>query len=297
MSSSFESLEGEIIELIKKLHSAGQSQEFISAMTGVSSEGVRQVLSQLDSQQIFKAVLTQAQLKSAKYRCSHSAGLMKSPVQASDRELYEKEVLALINPNQRQSQLISEATPPTELHFFKEEIVNFSKETLEHIEVCLVNKVELEATLSLVSDCLAVLNPETDLPSFLKIFEKVEASLLPQLLKLLHSKSSYESMQALYVRLAEVEGFQTTVLAISKLLLSNKGNIFDDNFEVFLSVIKKAPASSEVLALALEVSKSCSSRQLRLLREELSSMNWEAEQWKLDELTLKEAELIVEEWR
>jgi hypothetical protein len=156
-------------------------------MTAANSKGVRQVLSQLDSQQIFKAVLTQAQLKSAKYRCSHSARLMKSPVQASDRKLYDKVVLeALLNSKQRRNELVAEGSPLTELYYLKEEIVHFSKETLEHIEVCLVHKVEPEATLSLVSDCLAVLSPETNLPSFLKVFEKVEASLLPQLLELLH---------------------------------------------------------------------------------------------------------------
>jgi hypothetical protein len=46
--------------------------------------------------------------------------------------------------------------------------------------------------------------------------------LLPQLLELFHSKSPHGLIQALYARLAEVWGLQTTVLAISKLLLCNK---------------------------------------------------------------------------
>jgi hypothetical protein len=102
--------------------------------------------------------------------------------------------------------VIAEGNTLTELHLKK--IVPFIKETLEDLEVCLVHKVEPEATLSLVSDCLAVLSPETDLPSFLKVFEKVETSQLPQLLELFHSKFPHELIQALYARLTEVGAFR-----------------------------------------------------------------------------------------
>jgi hypothetical protein len=70
-------------EFIKKLHSAGGSLEYISAMTGVHSEGVLEVLGRADNPQLIKAMLTQAQVRSVKYRCSHSARLMRSPVQGS----------------------------------------------------------------------------------------------------------------------------------------------------------------------------------------------------------------------
>jgi hypothetical protein len=59
-------------EFIKKLHSVGGNLEYISAMTGVA-----------DNPQLIKAMLTQAHLRSLKYRCSHSARLMRSPVQGS----------------------------------------------------------------------------------------------------------------------------------------------------------------------------------------------------------------------
>jgi hypothetical protein len=48
-----------------------------------------------------------------------------------------------------------------------------------------------------------------------------------------------------------------------------------------------------VLDVALKVTESCSLTQLGLLREELSSKHWDSEQWRLDELSLREAEFRV----
>jgi hypothetical protein len=277
-----------MVETIMKLHRAGQTLEFISEITGADLAAVRQVLAQMDDPQIIQAMLAQAQQKSLRYRCSHSARLMRSPVQASNTKLYEKEVLeALLKSGQ--NELISEGSPLAVSHFAKEEIRHFSKETLELIEVCLVRQPE--ATLELVSDCLSVLSVESDLPSFLKVFEKVESGQLPQLLRLLQSKCSTELMQSLYCRLAEIEQLQPTVLAMSRLLL--RGSSSDESFGVFVGVVRRAAASSEVLSVALEVAESCSWTQLGLLREELCSKHWDSEQWRLEELSLKEAEFRV----
>jgi hypothetical protein len=277
-----------MVETIKKLQSIGQSLEVISAVTGVALDVVRQVLVQLDDPQLMQAMLTQAQQKSLRYRCSHSARLMRCPVQASNTKLYEKEVLeALLKSGQ--NELISEGSPLTVSHFVKEDIRHFSKETLELIEVCLVHMPE--ATLELVSDCLSVLSAESDLPSFLKVFQRLERGHLPQLFGLLQSKCSAELMQSLYCRLAEIEQLQPTVLAMSRLLL--RGNLNEEAFGVFVGVVRRAAASSEVLDVALKVAESCSLTQLGLLREELCSKHWDSEQWRLDELSLREAEFRV----
>jgi hypothetical protein len=277
-----------MIEMIKNLHSSGQTLEFISTVTRVDLAVVRQVLAQMDDPQHMQAMLVQAQQKSLRYRCSHSARLMRSPVQASNKKLYEKEVLdALLKSGQ--NELISEGSPLAVNHFVKEEIEHFSKETLELIEVCIVRMPE--ATLGLVSDCLSVLSAESDLPSFIKVFERLESSLLPQLLGLLQSKSSAELMQSLYCRLAEIEHLQPEILAMSRLLLS--GSFNEEAFGVFVGVVRRTPASSEVLSVALEVAESCSWTQLGLLKEELWNKNWDSEQWRLDELSLREAEFRV----
>jgi hypothetical protein len=275
-------------EIIQKLHRIGQAQEVISAVTGVDLELVRQVVFQLNDPQTMQAMVAQAQQRSLEFRCSHSARLMRSPVQASNTKLYEKEVLeALLKSGQ--NELISEGSPLTLSHFVKEKIRHFSKETLELIEVCLVRMPE--ASLALVSDCLSVLSAESDLPSFLRVFERLESGQLPQLLGLLQSKCSTELMQSLYCRLAEIEQAQPTVLAMSKLLL--RGNSFDEAFGAFLGVVRRAAASSEVLDVALEVALSCSLTQLGLLREKLFSKQWDSEQWRIDELSLREAEFRV----
>jgi hypothetical protein len=276
------------VEIIKKLHHAGQSHEFIRGMTGVDLEVVRQVLAQIDDPQLMQAMLAQAQQRSLRYRCSQSARLMRSPVQACNKKLYEKEVLEDMLKS-GQNELISEGSSLAELHFVKENIEHFSKETLEMIEVCIVRMPE--ATLGLVSDCLSVLSAESDLPSFIKVFERLESSQLPQLLGLLQSKSSAELMQSLYCRLAEIEQLQPTVLAMSRLLL--RGSFNEEAFGVFVGVVRRAAASSEVLSVALEVAESCSWNQLRPLKEELWSKNWDAEQWRLEELSLEEAEFRV----
>jgi hypothetical protein len=185
--------------------------------------------------------------------------------------------------------LISEGSPLAVNHFVKEEIEHFSRETLELIEVCIVRMTE--ATLGLVSDCLSVLSAESDLPSFIKVFEKLEKSQLPQLLGLLQSKSSAELMQSLYCRLAEIEQLQPTVLAMSRLLL--RGSFNEESFGVFVGVVRRAAASSEVLSVALEVAESCSWTQLAPLKEELWRKDWDSEQWRLEELSLREAEFRV----
>jgi hypothetical protein len=98
---------------------------------------------------------------------------MRSPVQASNKKLYEREVLeALLKSGQ--NELISEGRPLAVNHFVKEKIRHFSKKTLELIEVCTVHIPE--ATIGLVSDCMSVLSAESDLPSYFKVFEKLEKS-------------------------------------------------------------------------------------------------------------------------
>jgi hypothetical protein len=77
-----------LVETIK--HSAGQTKEFIRAVTGVDIADVRQVLAQEDDPQNMQTMLRQAQQKSLKYRCSHTAKLMRSPVQAANKKLYEQ---------------------------------------------------------------------------------------------------------------------------------------------------------------------------------------------------------------
>jgi hypothetical protein len=75
-------------------------------------------------------------------------------------------------------------------------------------------------------------------------------------------------MQSLLSRLADIKGFQPIVLAISKLILSRIS--LDFNFS--LTVMTKAEASSEMLALALEVadhSHSIWTAEGRTLQEEL----------------------------
>jgi hypothetical protein len=277
-----------MVETIKKLHSAGQTHEFVSAITGVDLAVVRQVLAHTDDPQHMQAILAQAQHKSMEFRCAHSARLMRSPVQASNKKLYEKEVLeALLKSGH--NELISEGSPLAVNQFVKEEIEHFSKETLELIEVCIVHIPE--ATLGFVSDCLSVLSAETDLPSFIKVFERLDSSQLPQLLGLLQIKSSAELMQSLYCRLAQIEQLQPTVLAMTRLLL--RGSFNEEEFGVFVGVVRKAANSSEVLSVALEVAELCSWNQLGPLKKELWSKNWDAEQWRLEELSLREAEFRV----
>jgi hypothetical protein len=70
----------------------------------------------------------------------------------SNKKLYELHVLETLL---KEGQMTSEWSAIAELHYLKEEIGHFSKETLQLIEVCIVHKVDLEATLSLVSDCLS----------------------------------------------------------------------------------------------------------------------------------------------
>jgi uncharacterized ParB-like nuclease family protein len=61
-----------MIEIIKKIHSTGVSLEYISEVTGVQLEVIRQALAQVDDPQHIRAMLTQAQQKSLKYRCACS---------------------------------------------------------------------------------------------------------------------------------------------------------------------------------------------------------------------------------
>jgi hypothetical protein len=135
-----------------------------------------------------------------------------------------------------------------------------------------------------------VLSAESDLPSFIKVFERL-GSQLPQLLGLLQCKSSAELMQSLYSRLAEIEQLQPTVLAMSRLLLRASFN--EEAFGVFVGVVRRDEDSSEMLNAALEVAESCSWNQLGLLKQELWCKNWDADQWRLEELSLREAEFRV----
>jgi hypothetical protein len=164
-----------MIEMIKNLHSNGSTLEFISTVTKVNLAVVRQVLAHMDDPKHMQTILAQVQHKSLEFRCSHSNRLMRSPVEASNAKHYEKEVLEAL--------LQSGVDPLAVNNFVMEKIRHFAQETLELIEVCIVRMPE--ATLDLVSDCLSVLSAESDLPSFIKVFERLERSQLPQLLGLL----------------------------------------------------------------------------------------------------------------
>jgi hypothetical protein len=70
-------------EFIKKLHwwQSGVHQQ-------QDSEVVLEVLDRADDPQLIKAILTQA--RSLKYRCSHSARLMRSPMRAPERKWWHR---------------------------------------------------------------------------------------------------------------------------------------------------------------------------------------------------------------
>jgi hypothetical protein len=74
------------VEVMKKLRALGMTLELISTATEVDLAVVRQVLTHMAEPQHIQAILAQAQHKSLEFRCSHSARLMRSLVQASNNE-------------------------------------------------------------------------------------------------------------------------------------------------------------------------------------------------------------------
>jgi hypothetical protein len=100
---------------------------------------------------------------------------------------------------------------------FKDEIVEFSRESLKRLEVHLKHKEHSEDTLDLISDCLSVLSFTTEMGTVLRVFGAVDEATLLQLAGKFRSLVSVEDLISLVARLADTH--PSRALSLTRLLL------------------------------------------------------------------------------
>jgi hypothetical protein len=152
------------LEGVLKLAHTGLSPEDISFAFKIDIERVQQVIANdyMDRARVVQSIKE----RSVEYRCTLSKRLMVCPVMDSDGKFYEQSIL-VADP----SHSINQFMPSKKL---RAKIADFSKESLNELERCLLQKNPLEDILELTAECLSVLSPDAGMETTLRVLGTVE---------------------------------------------------------------------------------------------------------------------------
>jgi hypothetical protein len=275
-----------LLEVLQKLIEAGSPPETISIATGIDIEEIRKLLAN-HPKQLAKLVET-IQEKSRRFRCAQSNRLMVSPVLAADENYYEESILQA-HPVLSSKQVMRHSK-------FKEEIAEFSRDSLKALEGCLHQKEAQEDALQLTAECLSVLSLEADLESVLKILGAVEGKEVRVLTAKLSDLVSVEYLLSLMNQTVRPLTYQALCLAKLVILHPLSERAYEEAFSCFTEQLGQTSLSQAVVELVEEISERLSSSQLGRLNSVLERQPSEERlEDKLEALKLKEAYLRLRE--
>jgi tetratricopeptide (TPR) repeat protein len=164
-----------VVETMLKMNIEGLNADQIARCFGWESAAVKDVIKRnLENSEYLARELEKLQRKAAKYRCAYSKHLTHCPVQAKDRNIYEKRVLEEWLKSNSTSPATGEpmSTAPSEvLQERKGKVRAFSEHALEVLGPCIRINVQREASVLCAAECLSVLSAASDIQPFLEIFE------------------------------------------------------------------------------------------------------------------------------
>jgi hypothetical protein len=272
------------LERILKLVHSGLSPEDISFVIKIDIETVHQIIAN-DSKHSVRVVRSIKE-RSAEYRCTLSKRLMVCPVMDSDGNFYEQSIL-VADP----SHSINQFMPSKKL---RAKIEDFSKESLNELERCLLQRYPLEDILELTAECLSVLCPEAWLESALRVLSAVEGETMRKLYGKLRGLVPEQMLYGLMNQLARKLPSHALCLAALIILEPRSERAFEEAFRCFAELLSQVALDAGAIDLAEEVSERLSSSQLDQVNAALGAYPREGGD-KLDGLRLKQAYALLRE--
>jgi hypothetical protein len=280
-----EELPQHVLETIHKLAHAGSSHEVISEVLGLKIEFVRQVLAD-DHSQVAKSTRSIGE-ESRKSRCGLSDRLMTSTVMAPDGNYYEQSVLEAY-PSITSERVVLNPKK-------KAKLSELCRESLNELAVHLKQKEPPEDLLEHTAECLAVLNVETELHTFLRVLGAVEGETLAKLSDKLRHKVGEEDLITLMHR--STEELPTLALCLAKLFMleSLRERAFEEAFRCFTELLSQTTLSAGAVDLAEQVSERLNSTQLSQINQALKTHPREEEvELRPERLRLREGDTETE---
>jgi hypothetical protein len=275
-----------ILEALQKLIEAGSPPETISFALGIDIDQVQELMAKNPVQ--MRRQLESFKRKSRKYRCAYSNRLMVSPVMAVDGNYYELSILEA-----HPSLLTERVMPHPKL---KADIVEFSKDSLKALEVCLHQKEPQEGVYEFAAECLSVLSLEADIEIVLKVLGAVEGEGVKDLTGKLRDLVPVEYLLSLMNHTIRQLPYQTLYLATLVMQNTIAVSTFEEAFGCFTEQLSLTYLSTAVVELAEEVSGKLSSSELGLVNSVLMRQSREeGVENNLYALRLKEAYLRLRE--
>jgi hypothetical protein len=245
------------VEAILKLANSGLSLDGISSFCMLSAQMVQQVIANDPIQRA--RVVESIKEKSRKFRCAQSNRLMISPVLALGKN-YEQCIL------EAHPSLSSEQALPNLM--LKDEIVEFSKESLRQLGEYLRQKHPQEDILELTAECLSVLSHDAGMLSIFRVLGAVEGDTVKKLIRKLRGLVPEQML----LSLMNQRELPVHALCISALIILEPLSkiSFDDAFRCFVEILSQVDMGSGAIDLAEEVSERLSSSQLNQINAALA---------------------------
>jgi hypothetical protein len=175
----------------------------------------------------------------------------------------------------------------------KAKIADFSKESLNELEKCLLQKNPLEDILELTAECLSVLSPDTGMETTLRVLGAVEGETVKKLLGKLRGLVPEEMLIGLMSQLARQLPSHAFCLAALIILQPSSERALEEAFRYF-ALLSQVVLDARSIDLAEEVSERLSSSQLSQMNAALGACPREGGD-RLDGLRLKEAYALLRE--
>jgi hypothetical protein len=280
--AGIEQVSQQTIEAVLKLAQTGSSPEAISFFFGLDAQMIHHFIA---NDPLHRARMVQSiKERSRKYRCAQSNRLMISPVIAPDDNFYEQCIF------EAHPSLSSERALPNPR--LKEEIAEFSKESLKVLEGYLRQKDPQEDILELTAECLSVLSPDDTRENALKTLGAVGGNTVRELIRKLRGLVPDEMLLSL-MNQRELPSHALTLAALI-ILEPRSERAFEEAFRCFTELLSHVNLGAEAIDLAEEVSEGLSSTQLSQMNAALGASPREGGD-RLDGLRLREAYALLRE--
>jgi hypothetical protein len=204
----------------------------------------------------------------------------------SDGNFYEQSIL-VADP----SHSIYQFMPSKKL---RARIADFSKEILNELERCMLQKNPLEDILELTAECLSVLSPDAGMETTLRVLSAVEGETVKKILGMLRGLFPEEMLLSLMSQLARELPSHAFCLAALIILQPSNERALEEAFRCFAELLSQVALDDGSIDLAELVSERLSSTQLSQMNEALGACPREGGD-RLDGLRLKEAYALLRE--
>jgi hypothetical protein len=275
MESPGQELEQGTVNIIKKLMLKGKSPEDITEATDVPLGKLKEIMVQtMNDPEMSRGMLDIIRTKADELRCPLTKQLMLNPVMTGDNRSYEQSAIeARIsegNLTEEEQRQVSTRLPNQDL---KKKVRVFCLNTIDTLEIILRVQYESDTANQLATECLTILDPDSDFEYYRKVIAAAGSQQFTSLLERLQKQCTREVMRTVHSRLLAIPDFQmqAKVMTLQYLAEPQEFAYFEHDLRALIVLVRATGLGAEHVDQLLQIARRCNPQQLNALRAELIS--------------------------